>query len=303
MARAGLATNEVEIDKQFLELKDTIAPSDATVSGSTAATGAAAVQGTITGMQIETGIVGGFGVKWNKVNPQPDYVEIQVCTDQTFISSKTKSYNVGALSNSFVFGAGEPDRVYFVRVRGIFLGQPGVWSAVFNSETGKATTSHILDGAASSRLRVEYTSFSPPRLGFDGTAYLNQADYGNTALITHGQIVLVFAILEFEWQMPAFDAGNPSSYIDMDLLEDGVSIFSYRNARIGDLYVLGTGPGYVKGYATLPFVAIPSTPIAGTHEYAFRINVNTDGAGNHDNVQILWLELKRLVLAFVELLR
>jgi len=309
MARTGLSTNEVELDKQFSDLRRAASLQQSTsTTGSSElplSSGAIAVRGLITGMRIDRNIIGGFGVKWNTIHPQPSYVEIEVCTDLTFISSKTETFRVDGVDTSFVFGAGLPDVTYFVRVRANYAGSPSTWSSPFNSQTGKAVAANILDGAASSRLRVEFNSFNPAMLGQDVPGGMTdwQATYANTQLKTHGQVVIVFAIVEFDWLIPTLHVTDvPETHINIELMEDGASIFEYQNVKTEEIWYGGGTTGRTAGSSTVPFVAIPASPVAGAHEYSIQATVTTDGSAYNSTVPF-YISITRIVMAFVELIR
>lgn len=259
-SRSGLSINEVEIDKQFSELKDLI---DTKLganpeSGDPAQRAQATTLPQVTGIRTSNQIVGAISFEWNSVSiTNLLYYDVQVSSLENFTNNSTKSYKVTGATSLILSDVSAGDARY-VRVRVAAPNGFGPWSSSLNTQTGKATPNQLLAGAASNIVRHVQTAFDPQSLNtLTGVQF---GEYGFIDIETIGGVVIVFTTLQY------YVSYNIGFKLTVSLKEDGNSILTFDN------YIESMGvTADCSLIQSLPGMAIPSTPPPGVHTYSWEI--------------------------------
>jgi hypothetical protein len=165
MSRQGFIGNEdPNLETRLLRMEGEIA-ARTTSSGSPAnsaplANNPADAPRQVTGITIKNRVPGAISVKWVIPPTNVDRFEVQFSDESyfpdQFQGNTTFKYTVDGRANYFVFTEGDPDVVYYCRVRAVSAaGNPGPFSSTLNLQTGKATATLIGEGETSSFLHVK----------------------------------------------------------------------------------------------------------------------------------------------------
>jgi hypothetical protein len=257
----------------------------------------------VTGIRLDSNIVGGTGILWNPVpNPDLDHYEILYSTNEKFTGGETKRIRVPAGQTQAVISS--PGN--FIKVRAVpRVGLPGFFSSTLNIETGLATVNTIAAGAVS-RLVVDEINepeFSPPFLYVqENAAFEDSAEYGEAVVTTQvDDIVIPTVLVNFLYANDTNQGGATEDVVsklvieflrDDEVLDTGLWTALVDNPLAGDP-VEEPVSELPLAQVTSGFI-LPDLPPAGTHKYSLRYTATL--APIFDNSTNLYIKFVRQLI-------
>jgi hypothetical protein len=219
----------------------------------------------VSGLGLDTQIIGGIGVKWSAADiPDIKKYQVQYADNNGFVGATT----IESYSTHFTLPDASPETPYYIRVRAIdSKGEDGAWSSTLNSETGQATVSNLADGAASSIIvKTKTDGFDPAQLIWDGDLI---GQYLSTSIdFPVPAETLIIGIARGDFLMRDAD----SFFIRIKI--DGTSKIEYENT-------MNTGFGTTTGGTiTVPGLTVPVLIDAGRHQFLIEIEIQDNSAAN-----------------------
>lgn len=235
-------------------------------------------------------VVGRIVVRWSPVNRAHLY-RVEYSDDNQFANAASRLVS----DTSICLEDLDPESTYYVRVQALARGaSPSPFSAVVNTKTGLAATSHLDFQAATDMYRSKITLFDPS-LVITGPNLGERGDYEfPEKLTTRGGVLWPFVNLET--RISIFTLPTTAASAKVSLLVDGEEAQSLVSSFRGDAEPVGAGPEVPQVLGGLGF---PLVLDAGTYRMGVRVEDVTGPV-----IVFLWeVEMVMARLEVLELLR
>jgi hypothetical protein len=276
-------SDEASIDSRFRRIENELQlRALSNQQSGTSAVGRSRAKPTVlTGISLDTGIVGGIGIRWNRasVGDVSGY-EVLVANNRAFVGARRFIRQ----ENNLTFSEGSPDDEYFVKVRAVnSRKEPGEYTPVLSTKTGKAQYSNLEAGAATNPSEDRVVDFTPAVLSADG----DEGIYGSAQVVaTANEIVLPFVIFRFSFES-VYGGGN--NRVTLTLQRNGEDL---PGAVPMDVFS-DIGPPAAE--TAITGLSVPDTPGVGTFTYSVKMTISKAG-GNTLTITPIQLDMEMVGL-------
>jgi len=229
----------------------------------------------VTGLALETKVVGAISVKWNPLTESGfDYYEVEVSTSKTFNPGlDTQAYRVTDTPRH-QFEDGDSLTTYYVRVRAVSAQLSGAWSSVLNTTTGQAGPGDLGNNAAT--LIVEEEELGGADINFTGSPV--SEDYGSATITTIGGVVAPRVISEVE----ITSAGTTGTYATLTV--EFIRLTGAVETTVGT-YVFDLQSNVSSANLTVGGFAEYDVPTVGVHTYFVRVTVSDGSSAPNTDIE------------------
>ena len=226
MARRGIsgAAENPDLESRLLKIENKVknlgsySQSPTTDSAPPVESGTDQTPGLVFGVSVTATVPGAITLRWvGLVSNNINHYDVWVSTDKSFVDPiATHQYKVSNKTNVFTFAEpddGTLDPPYYLKVRGVSTsGRTGPWSAVVDSQTGKATASHfgfgtdVLEDSHSWEnpeiLESTWAYRGTPETKFPGGTYPAIKTVGSvTVEVTEPTALLCIGLLDLQYEL------------------------------------------------------------------------------------------------------
>jgi len=274
--RLGIAVPDPQLEARLRRVEVALASSADSNTGGVHKVRGRLIPPRVTGLRLDTGVVGGIAVRWNAVDtPTLKRYEVDISQSIGFTNRTTARTR----DTFHLFPGLVKNTTYYVRVRAINKQDlPGLFSPVLNTKTGQATFLDLAGGAASNIVTTIQTS------GFFPATVSSRAGPGTPPKPTIGEYAKTRLSFPKAGEVIIFSQTKASyvqwsnDTITIDVLVDGIVKSSYevRGEKLGtpnDTFIS-------QGLLTVPGLAFPQLLGTGQHDFSIRVSLTGSAGGS-----------------------